>query len=141
MPAFQLRLKRHTGLNAFDDEVALEFGDCRDDDDNCAAQRAAPVSRFSLNETNSMPSRLSSPSTSEVTNATRQPVRSPHQHHIELGPASSGHHGIECRATGFGAADGIAVLVDATVKPRCSAMRRRSRNWVTVVWSEVETRV
>ena len=47
VPTFELR-SAHTGLNSFDDEVALEFGDCRNDDDDGTTQ-GPPVSRFSLN--------------------------------------------------------------------------------------------
>ena len=42
MTAFELGTA-HTCSNALDDQVAFEFGDCAEDDDNRTAQRAARV--------------------------------------------------------------------------------------------------
>ena len=130
------------GLNSFDDEVALEFGDVAETMTMTARPKAPPVSRFSRKLMNSMPSRLSLVEHFKSADGSRPAGPEAHTSTTSnSAPQAAGHSW----HPGAGRRALVPLMMSlyscATVKPRCSAMRRRSWSWVTAFWSEVETRV
>ena len=111
VPPFQLRAA-HAGSNAFDNQVAFEFGDGPDDDNDGAAQRAAGVDV--LAETYELDTEVIEviKDFEEVAYAARHAIEGPNQHHIEAMAAGVLQKFIEAGAARLRTADSIGVFVD-----------------------------
>jgi hypothetical protein len=107
-----------------------------------ALPKGPPVSRFSREDTNSIPRWFSVSSTSRKCRTLRakRSVGRPNQHCVELPAVGCSEHLIESRTLRLCAADSVGVFVTIS-KARCSANRRKSSAWVSGFWSLVETRV
>ena len=103
----------HAGPDPFDDQVALQFGDRSDDDDNSSAPADLPVSICSRKLMYSTLSRFSWSSTSRKC-FTDRAIRSesPDLDDVELTPAGVPHQRIESGPLGFGSADPVGILFD-----------------------------
>ena len=105
----------HAGAHSFDDQAAFKLGDSADDHDDGASQRAAGVDIFPEADIfDSCPIQLVE-HIEEVLYRTGNPVRCPHQYDVEAAAAGIGHHLIEARSFGLGAADLVCVLGDDLV--------------------------
>jgi hypothetical protein len=109
MPAFQPGAA-HPGSYPFDDEVALEFGDGTDDDDNGPPQWSAGIKV--LPEANELDVEVVEfvQHLEEVADGSGNPVRGPYQHHLEAGAAGIPEQVIEARPASFSSGDPIGVL-------------------------------
>jgi hypothetical protein len=111
MPSFELG-PPHAGAHSFDDQAALQLGDCPDDDHNRPAQGPAGIDLFAeADELGVQPVKLVE-ELEEVPHGSGDPVASPDQDNIELAAASIPHHGVEPRPAGLRATDHVGKLLD-----------------------------
>ena len=100
MPALQPG-PAHAGTYPFDDEVAFQFCDRADDDDHGPPQRAAGVEVLAeADELDIQPVKLVQ-DFKEVSHGPGDPVRGPHQHHLETASAGIAEQIIEPRPASF----------------------------------------
>ena len=111
VPAFELRPLR-ASPRSLDDQVALEFSDGPDDDDDGSPQRPASVDLFvEADELDVQPVQLIE-HLEEVLHRPGDPIGSPDQDDVELTAAAISHHGIESRPASLRSADPIRILFD-----------------------------
>ena len=100
----------HAGPDPFDDQVALQFGDRSDDDDNSSAQRTSGIDLLAeADELDVEPVQLIE-HLEEVLHRPGDTIGSPDQDDIELTPAAVPHQRIESGPLGFGPADPVRIL-------------------------------
>ena len=100
----------HTGPHPFDDEVAFQFCDGSDDDDDRPAERAAGVKIFAEADELDFQMVELVQDFEEVPNGPGDPVRGPHQNYLEAAAAGIPKQVIEARPTGFRPRDAVSVL-------------------------------
>ncbi len=109
MPAFEAGAP-HPGAHPFDDQVAFEFRDRSDDDDDGPAQRTTGVDLLAETDELDVEAVQLVEDLQEVPNGPSDPVRSPDQHDIELATASLLQELIETRPARFRAGDPVSEL-------------------------------
>ena len=101
----------HAGTHSLDDQIAFQFGDGADDNDDGSSQRSASVDLLAeADELDVQPVEIVQ-HIEEVASGACDAIARPDQDNIELGAASIPHHLIEPRPLGLGAGDPIGVLV------------------------------
>ena len=110
----------HSGADPLDDQVAFKLGDCADDDDDGAAQRAAGIDLFTeADELDVEPVQLVQ-HIEEVLHRSCDSIRSPHQDNIELAAAGIPHQITESWPLGLGPGDSVRVFLDDLIATLCS---------------------
>jgi len=102
----------HAGADSLNDQAALELCDRADDDDDGPTQRTTGVDLLAeADELDVEPVELIQ-HFQEVTSRPSDAITRPDQDGIEPAAAGIGHHLIETRPPGFGAADPVCVFVN-----------------------------
>src|SRR6185437_2252591 len=101
----------HSGAHPFDDQVAFQFRDSSDDDDDRSTQRTARVDLFAETDKLDVDPILFVEYFEEVFYRSGQAIGGPNQDHIETAAAGILHHFVQTWSLRFGSADPVCILM------------------------------
>ena len=102
----------HAGTDSLDDEIAFQFRDGTDDDNQCPAQRPAGVDLLAEADELYIDTLQFIEHFKEVLHRPGDPVRCPDQDHIEASAAGIAHQFVQPGAFGLRPGDPVCVFVD-----------------------------
>jgi len=111
VPAFELGAS-HAGAHPLDDQVALEFSDCPDNDDDRPAQWPSRIDLLSEADELDVEAVQLIQHVEEVFDGPGDAIGGSDQDDIELATPAVPHHGVETWPSGLRSADHVRVLFD-----------------------------